>query len=195
MARTKENLAVLALRRARAKEKRSNVLDTILSISEQRKAAMPASAGISDMSSMQRAAGRAVAAPVGGAPHSMGDGHGHTSQAQVKGLNAAFNSQLQRLIADSGGKIKVGSGYRSIAQQQVLYDRYKRGVKGQAPAAKPGHSNHNFGLAADLQYEGGMHGPTGKWARANAAKYGLVFPMSYEPWHVEPIGAKAKRGK
>ncbi len=187
------NLAALRARRNKAKQRRSSILDTIVEISRTRAAAAPGSAGISDMSRFQPAVARSLSA--GGGKHSMNDGHGHTSSAQVKGLNRDFNTALQRLIRDSGGKIKVGSGYRSIAQQAVLYDRYKRGVKGQAPAAKPGSSNHNFGLAADLVYQGGMHGPTGKWARANARKYGLVFPMSYEPWHIEPINARAKRGK
>lgn len=125
-------------------------------------------------------------------PHSMGDGDGHKSQSEVNGLNAQFNSNLQRLIKDAPGAITIGSGYRSIAEQQVLYDRYKRGVKGQAPAAKPGNSDHNFGLAADLKY---ANAATGEWARANATRYGLQFPMSYEPWHVSAINAKAMRGK
>lgn len=142
----------------------------------------------------QRAA-QAQQAPVGGARstnmmHSMGDGHNHSSQKAVNGLNAKFKSALDRMIADSGGKISVGSGYRSLAEQKVLYDRYKSGDPRQkAPAAAPGKSNHNYGTAADLKY-----GPGGKeFAHANAGKYGLVFPMSYEPWHVEIINAKSYR--
>lgn len=148
----------------------------------------------------QQAAAQRPAAPVGGRssggarstaqPHSMGDGHGHTSQKAVNGLNAKFKSALDRMIADSGGKISVGSGYRSLAEQKVLYDRYKSGDPRQkAPAAAPGKSNHNYGTAADLKYA-----PGGKeFAHQNASKYGLVFPMSYEPWHVEIINAKSYR--
>ncbi len=191
-----KNLASLAAKRRKNMQGRSRILDTILEISASRAANAPNGPALRNMSGFRAAAGRAVAK--GGAvagPHSMGDGHNHSSQGAVNGLNSQFKSQLDRLIRDSGGKIKIGSGYRSIAQQAVLYDRYRRGVKGQAPAAKPGRSNHNFGLAADLVYQGGMHGPTGKWARANAAKYGLRFPMSYEPWHIEPLNARAMRGK
>lgn len=134
----------------------------------------------------------APAAPTGGGQHAMSDGHGHQSAAEVKGLNAQFNSSLQRLIADSGGKVTVGSGYRSYQQQAKLYADYLAGKPGQAKAAPPGKSNHNHGLAADLKYAS----PEARaWVHANAAKYGLRFPMSYEPWHIEPVNAKAMRGK
>lgn len=143
---------------------------------------------------LQERTGAASPAPQGNRPsggvHSMGDGHGHSSTAEVKGLNAEFNSALQRLIKDSGGKVKIGSGYRSIAEQQVLYDRWKRGVPGQAQAAPPGKSNHNHGLAADLTY---ADDNSRKWVHANAANYGLRFPMSYEPWHIEPVNAREIR--
>jgi len=134
-----------------------------------------------------------AATPVGGggAAHAMGDGHGHDTQKEVSGLNAEFSGNLQRLIADSGGRIKLGSGYRSMADQQVLYDRYRSGDPRQkAPAAKPGKSNHNHGLAGDLQY---ADKSAREFAHANAAKYGLRFPMSYEPWHIEPINAREIR--
>lgn len=195
MARVKENLAVLALRRAKAKERRSTIMDTILAISEERKNAVPDRAGLSDMSGMQAAAGRAVAAPKTAGPHSMGDGHGHKNQSTVNGLNAQFNANLQRLLKDAPGKVTIGSGYRSYDQQARLYQRWVNRVPGQAPAAKPGKSNHNHGTAADLVYEGGHYGPTGKWVRANAERYGLFFPMSYEPWHIEPVSNKSQYKK
>ena len=132
------------------------------------------------------------ATPQGAGAHSMSDGHGHATQGEVNGLNAQFNSSLQRLIADSGGKVKIGSGYRSYAEQDKLYKDWLAGKPGQAKAAPPGKSNHNHGLAADLQY---ADANARAWVHANASKYGLVFPMSYEPWHIEPIGAKGMRKK
>lgn len=126
------------------------------------------------------------AAPVGGNAHFAGDGHDHRGG---KGLDKDFDSRLQALIRDSGGKVSIGSGYRSYDEQARLYARYKAGVKGQAPAAPPGKSNHNHGLAADLKY---ADKATKAWVHANAAKYGLYFPMSYEPWHIEPLRTKRK---
>lgn len=102
----------------------------------------------------------------------------------TKGLNADFLKRLTAWSAYVGQPFVVGSGYRSLDEQKVLYDRWMRRVPGQAVAAKPGSSNHNYGLAAD-----GPH-----WASKNPGKFGLTYPMSFEPWHVEPIGAKSMRG-
>jgi len=178
-----KNLAELAAsRNSRKKANKSSILQTIMEISESR-----ANQPVADSSSLQNAAGRKLEAG-----HFPGDGHNHGPSGPVSpGMDAKFNSALQRLVQDSGGKISVGSGYRSLAEQQVLYDRWIRRVPGQAPAAKPGSSNHNYGLAADLKYKPGGR----EFAHANAGKYGLRFPMSYEPWHIEPIDAKARRGK
>jgi len=43
----------------------------------------------------------------------------------------------------------VTSSYRSASKQSRLYDRYIRG-ESQIPAAPPGRSLHNYGLAFDL---------------------------------------------
>lgn len=102
----------------------------------------------------------------------------------TNGLNAEFLKRLQAFSAAVGEPFKVGSGYRSLAEQQVLYDRWMRKVPGQAKAAKPGSSNHNFGLAVD--------GP--RWRGRHPERFGLRYPMDFEPWHIEPENAKAMRG-
>lgn len=134
-----------------------------------------------------------VAAVPGKNPHSMGDGHGHSSQAEVKGLNAEFNANLTRMIKDSGGKIKINSGYRSNERQAKIYADAQRkyGKNARKWAAPPGKSNHNHGLAADLGF---TDNAARTWAHQNAAKYGLAFPMGHEPWHIEPVNARALRG-
>lgn len=135
-----------------------------------------------------------LGAAVGGGKHSMNDGHGHTSQAEVSGLNAEFSKQLNALIKASGGKVKINSGYRSPERQAQLYaqavKKYGSPEKARKWAAPPGKSNHNHGLAADLGY---ADAATKAWVHANAAKYGLVFPLAHEPWHIEPVGARKKR--
>lgn len=108
----------------------------------------------------------------------------------IEGLDGDFNSRLSQLIRDSGGKIKVGSGYRSIAEQTKIYNDWKAGKHPAPRVAKPGSSNHNHGLAADLQF---LSPEAKAYAHANAAKYGLRFPMGDEPWHIEPLDARAKR--
>lgn len=101
----------------------------------------------------------------------------------TEGIHPEFMRRLKAWSAAVGTPYKIGSGYRSLEEQKRLYDRWMRRVPGQAPAAKPGSSNHNFGLASD-----GPH-----WRGKNPEKFGLRYPMSYEPWHVEPVGAKEMR--
>lgn len=118
-----------------------------------------------------------------------GGGAAGTGNPNIDNLHPTFYRMLLSFVAASGGLVQLegGSGWRSYSQQARLYSRYVSGVKGQARAAKPGSSNHNFGLAFDLIYK-----PGGKaWAHANAARFGLRFPMSDEDWHIEPINLKA----
>lgn len=101
-------------------------------------------------------------------------------QGDTVGLNPEFHRRLDTWAVAQNAVFRVGSGYRDMAEQARLYQAYLAGVPGQAPAAPPGSSMHNFGLAAD-----GPH-----WGGRNPGAFGLRYPMSYEPWHVEPIEAR-----
>jgi len=112
------------------------------------------------------------------------------------GLNPELARRVQALIAASGGRISPGSGLRSIEEQAAL--RIKNGCPDvwqspasscRIPTAIPGSSNHNHGLAMDLSYS--QEGA--KWAQANAARFGLHFPVRGENWHVEMIDDDASR--
>lgn len=106
------------------------------------------------------------------------------------GMDEGFASRLQAMIEASGGRLGVGSGYRSVEEQTYLWEN---AVAKYGPeearnwVAPPGSSNHNHGVAADLSYE---TDDAQDWAHANAARFGLVFPMEWEPWHIEPIGVR-----
>src|SRR5262245_28248543 len=102
-------------------------------------------------------------------------------------LDPRFAASLQSLIAASPYVISPFSGYRSIERQRQLWEASDK--SGHMVAA-PGHSQHNFGRAVDLHYGEGA----ADWAHQNAARYGLTFPMSYEPWHIEPVGARGGAG-
>ena len=55
--------------------------------------------------------------------------------------------------------------------------------------ALPGRSLHQHGYAIDLARD-----PVAEaWLHKNAGKFGLYYPMSYEPWHIELIGGRAAR--
>lgn len=106
----------------------------------------------------------------------------------VKGIHPEFKKRLDMWNNEMGGRFDTSRGYRSMAQQEYLWNRWRNRVPGQAPAAPPGRSMHNFGLAVDL-----IPSITSAAQRAAGAKYGLRWPMSYEPWHVEPIEARQWR--
>jgi len=123
----------------------------------------------------------------------------------------AFN-ELTAGAADDGITIKLTSGYRSYSYQSTLYNYYLR-TKGtawtEAYSAKPGASEHQTGLAADVSSPSVgyslkvSYGDTeeGKWLAAHAHEYGFILRYqkgkeditgySYEPWHIRYVGKDA----
>lgn len=103
------------------------------------------------------------------------------------GLDPIFLGRLAKLGEDHGKKVEILSGNRTIAEQQVLYNKYLNGTGNLAAA--PGNSRHNYGLAVDVQ----------GWARdipeSTYKKYGMHKPVKSpqnEPWHIEPIETAGK---
>jgi hypothetical protein len=100
------------------------------------------------------------------------------------------------LCVAKGKDCTCTSGYRSkerqkVINQQVLHstpgsrqlaDGSVYNKAGQCLAAAYGKSNHCYGMALDI---------TDTWFKSlkntELAKYGLIKPMDYEPWHVELI--------
>ena len=115
---------------------------------------------------------------------------------------AAFN-EMKSAAARDGVNLFIVSGYRSYATQASLYSRYAA-QDGYAAAdtysARPGHSEHQTGLAMDLNSLSGSFAYTreGRWLAANAHKYGFIIRYQqnkqsitgyiYEPWHVRYLG-------
>ncbi len=118
---------------------------------------------------------------------------GATRPDAISGFNPGFSAALQKLYANAPPEVQkelgLTSGYRSIQRQQELWDASD---KTGHTVARPGHSKHNSGLAADLYgfgTGGGRVSPeTADWVHQNAGNYGLYFPMSYEPWHIQTRG-------
>lgn len=113
----------------------------------------------------------------------------------ISGMQPEFVQALQAMMAAAppniASQFRINSGYRSPEVQAVLWKnalaKYGTEAAARKWVAPPGRSNHGHGTAADLQF---LDGAAREWAHANAAKYGLGFPMGHEPWHIELAGAR-----
>jgi hypothetical protein len=97
------------------------------------------------------------------------------------GLTPIMSRQVQALIAASHGRVRLVSGYRTLEEQHALYDQAVKmyGMDHAAAwVADPAHSNHVKGSAAD--FAGDI-----TTLHQLAPQFGLVAPMSWEPWHLE----------
>jgi zinc D-Ala-D-Ala carboxypeptidase len=88
---------------------------------------------------------------------------------------------LERLRAaakSDGVKIGITDSYRSYAEQVDVARR--KGLYSQGGlAAKPGTSEHGWGMAADLD----LNAKALAWMRQNAKKFGFEENTPREPWH------------
>ena len=88
---------------------------------------------------------------------------------------------LTRMMSDAekaGVKIGITDSYRPYAEQVDLAKR--KGLYSQGGlAAKPGTSEHGWGMAADLD----LNAKALAWVRQNADKYGFYNTASRESWH------------
>ena len=127
--------------------------------------------------------------------------------------------EMQKAAAADGVTVWMQSGYRSVEYQKNLYDKktkyYLNKGLSQADALKkaaaivnpPGYSEHNCGLAADLNSpehtgldEGFEKTAAFRWLCAHAGDYGFIlrYPKDaedkteiiYEPWHWRYVGVE-----
>lgn len=117
---------------------------------------------------------------------------------------AAFD-KMQSAAAAEGLNIYISSGYRSYDYQSGLYERYvERSGKAEADrySARPGHSEHQTGLAFDLNTIDITFADTAEydWLKVHCAEYGFIirYPENgesitgymYEPWHIRYLGTE-----
>ncbi len=113
--------------------------------------------------------------------------------ANSDGMQPSFVQQLGRMFAAAPGTVAIGSdpgmGFRTVAQQQSIIDAHGGECGVWVACIHDGTcgSMHCKGLAADLAFD---NDSTKAWVHAHAADYGLTFPMDYEDWHIEPVGAR-----
>lgn len=125
-------------------------------------------------------------------------------------LNKEAYAAFQKLV-DAGEKegyhIRNNSAYRSYNTQSGLYNNYKNSnglTWADKWSARPGHSEHQTGLALDVgvknEYSLGKFesSPEFTWMKNNAHLYGFIlrYPKGkeyitgygYEPWHYRYVG-------
>ncbi len=115
---------------------------------------------------------------------------------------AALNEMIEA-AKQEGISLWIASAFRSYSRQMSVYNNYvvRDGVAvADRYSARPGHSEHQTGLAFDLNSLEQWFGQTdeGLWLAANCWKYGFIirYPQDkeeitgymYEPWHVRYIG-------
>ena len=134
---------------------------------------------------------------------------------------AACNAflEMQKAAAADGVTVWMQSGYRSVKYQTGLYEKktnyFKQQGYDEATAKEkaaaivnpPGYSEHNCGLAADLNSpehtgldEGFENTAAFRWLCEHAGDYGFIlrYPkgaedkteITYEPWHWRYVGTE-----
>ncbi len=154
----------------------------------------------------------------------------YTFDTKECGSSTAVNKTLQTVACDAflamqkaaaadGVTVWMQSGYRSVAYQTKLYERktqyyrdkgYDEATAKEKAAAivnPPGYSEHNCGLAADLNSpehtgldEGFENTAAFRWLCEHAGEYGFIlrYPkgaedkteITYEPWHWRYVGVE-----
>ena len=135
-------------------------------------------------------------------------------QGNVRQMRPDAAAALEEMFAacreETGLNMVTISGYRSYKTQSNIYDRKLRNVGSVAKAdeyvARPGASEHQLGLAMDVNQrarESGLTSSfgntvTGKWLRDNCWRFGFILRYqegweavtgyNFEPWHVRYVG-------
>lgn len=119
-------------------------------------------------------------------------------------LTSAF-SKMKTAARRDGVTLNIISGFRSYASQKSVYASKIRqyGFRtAELRSARPGHSEHQTGLAIDVNSISQSWGETkaGRWVAKNAHRYGFIvrYPKgktavtgyAYEPWHLRHVGVE-----
>jgi len=127
----------------------------------------------------------------------------------VRQVAAGPLQDLFEAAHDAGFDLELLSGYRSEAYQKKIYDKYVKKLKSRAEiaSARPGYSEHQTGLAVDLDRDRDLRClampcfaamPEAKWLADHAHEFGFIVRYEknkeaitgyeYEPWHLRYVG-------
>lgn len=112
--------------------------------------------------------------------------------------------QMADAAKAAGLSMKVVSAYRTEGYQAMLYNNKLNStgrVNADKYSARPGHSEHQTGMAVDINTTSGLFENTAefRWLQQHAHEYGFIlrYPKgkewitgyAYEPWHYRYVGA------
>ena len=130
------------------------------------------------------------------------------AKANLKLQDVAYNAfkDMASAITKEKLKIRIVSAYRSYEYQENLYNnylKYESQEKVDTYSARPGYSEHQTGLAVDIDnndvnYNQFHLTKEFTWMQNNAYLYGFIlrYPLGkenitgykYEPWHYRYVG-------
>lgn len=110
--------------------------------------------------------------------------------------------ELKQEAYNDGIEINFMSGFRSYEEQAEVYSGWNEIYDSEADriSARPGHSEHQLGLAIDVNSIefSFAETPEGLWLAENCWKYGFIIRYKegtegitgymYEPWHIRYLG-------
>lgn len=134
---------------------------------------------------------------------------GYSADFQVRAIVVDDLARMRNAVLEAGvPEVALLAAYRSLADQQVLYESRVAEMGADAAAegtARAGHSEHHLGTAIDVRPIGQSDvdqsfgaTPTGRWLADNSWRFGFVLSYpegaedvtcyKYEPWHLRYVG-------
>lgn len=116
------------------------------------------------------------------------------NQIRLKPSAAEGLSRIYELARARGIDVRVNSSYRSVEEQTRLWrdalNKYGSAEAARKWVAPPGRSRHNSGEAIDMNLmRNGQKIPQSEFDEI-MRQAGMYRPMSWETWHVEPLGSR-----
>lgn len=128
--------------------------------------------------------------------------HSGKPSTYIDDLSPAMADRFAAMVDAAPPYVRNGldilSGARSVERQRELWNdavkKYGSPEAARKWVAPPGNSQHNHGNSIDLGWDGGKFSAAPKevrdWVHTNASRFGLAFPMGWEPWHIETAEAR-----
>lgn len=161
---------------------------------------------VSDPSSLTVLVNKSYILPDGYVPELEVLGSGYGAGSMHPTAAAAFRAMADAARAD-GVSLRSVSAYRSYATQKSLYNNYLRQYSRATVdtfSARPGHSEHQTGLAVDINVARTSahfeNTAAFAWLKAHCAEYGFILRYDkgqeaitgfrFEPWHYRYVGTE-----